>query len=391
MIPPLKTPGLSRRRLLQAGLAGGAVAWAGGAYWSGARAAERPRLAVLMMQGGLDGLSLAPPLKDARYQALRGALAVDAPLPFSADFGLHPALPELAAMAGAGQVRLAPAAASPGRSRSHFGEIEVLTSGMVRGSAADGGWLNRAVAALAPEGPVSAVSLDAVASTAVAGEALFGAWAPGAPAIGDLAQPLHTLYRDEPQLRALLSVASRTERLAAGAADGPPLPEVAVRARALGRMFRQEDGPVVGFISHGGFDTHQHQGGARGRLADRLSELDQALAALREGAGPAWARTVVVVFTEFGRTAAVNGSGGTDHGVASTALVLGGAVRSGGLIGDWPTLEPGRLYEGRDLAPTLDLYALFKGVLAEHWGLTRAQLESVFPASAARPLAGLIA
>jgi uncharacterized protein (DUF1501 family) len=130
-----------------------------------------------------------------------------------------------------------------------------------------------------------------------------------------------------------------------------------------------------------------------GALAARLASLDATLDGLRQGLGSGWSDTVVVVATEFGRTARVNGTGGTDHGTASTALVLGGAVRRGGLIGDWPTLREQALFENRDTAPTLDMRGLFKGVLADHLAIDRAQLDTVvFPDSGqVRPYQGLTA
>ena len=121
--------------------------------------------------------------------------------------------------------------------------------------------------------------------------------------------------------------------------------------------------------------------------------MDAFLDGLAGGMGPHWRDTVVVMATEFGRTAHFNGTGGTDHGTASTALLLGGALRSGGIIGDWPTLRQARLFENRDTAPTLDMRGLFKGVLRDHLGIDRAALDrTVFPDSAAAPpVEGLIA
>ena len=384
---------IARRTLLQVGVIGGQTAWAGATGWAKARGGHRPRLAVVMLNGGVDGLSLAPPLHEPRYHDLRGALAIGKPLPFSSDFGLHPALPTLAKLARAGELRLAPAVASPTRTRSHALDGESTLSGMTTGDAARGGWLNRALAAFDPKGPLPAVALDSIASTAVAGSALFGAWSPGAPAIPDgLGDALRDLYAADPQLAAMLDVTGRVTRAAAPLADGLSGPPMAVRADVLGRLFAKDDGPVVGFLSGGGFDTHQDQGADRGPLADKLRELDLSIAALREGAGEAWAQTVVVVCTEFGRTAAVNGTRGTDHGVGSAALLIGGALKRGGLIGDWPTLSEAALHEGRDLRPTLDIRGLLKGVLAEHWRLDRAVLErTVFPDSGFAPaLTGLV-
>jgi uncharacterized protein (DUF1501 family) len=152
-------------------------------------------------------------------------------------------------------------------------------------------------------------------------------------------------------------------------------------------------GPQIAAAELDGFDTHANQGAAEGQLAGRLAYLDGFIDGLHTGLGPAWSDTVVLVATEFGRTARINGTKGTDHGTASTALLLGGAIKRGGIIGDWPTLQQARLFENRDTAPTLDMRALFKGVLAEHLGVDRAALDAtVFPGSgSAAPLNGLVA
>jgi uncharacterized protein (DUF1501 family) len=153
-------------------------------------------------------------------------------------------------------------------------------------------------------------------------------------------------------------------------------------------------GPSIVALSAEGFDTHAAQGGRDGRMARALTRLDGLVAGLEEGLSPAsWGRTAVVVVTEFGRTAAVNGSGGTDHGRASAALLLGGAVKAGGLIGDWPGLAAAGLSDGRDLAPTLDMRALFKGVLRDHLSLDVRTIGTlVFPETEAlAPIDGLLA
>jgi uncharacterized protein (DUF1501 family) len=159
--------------------------------------------------------------------------------------------------------------------------------------------------------------------------------------------------------------------------------------QAAAGFIKGEAGADLVAISLDGFDTHANQAAP---LARRLAYLDALIDGLHVGLGPAWNHTVVLAVTEFGRTARVNGTAGTDHGTASTALVLGGGLKPGGLIGDWPGLQEPRLYEGRDLAPTLDLRSLFKTVLADHMGLDRRALETaVFPDSQiARPVAGLI-
>jgi uncharacterized protein (DUF1501 family) len=116
------------------------------------------------------------------------------------------------------------------------------------------------------------------------------------------------------------------------------------------------------------------------------------LSKLAAGLGPAWQHTVVLVVTEFGRTVAMNGTRGTDHGTAGMVLVLGGAVDGGRVLGDWPGLASHQLHDGRDLTPATDLRSVYKGILRDHLGLTRADLESrVFPTSRAAPaMSGLI-
>jgi uncharacterized protein (DUF1501 family) len=170
-----------------------------------------------------------------------------------------------------------------------------------------------------------------------------------------------------------------------GAAVQPARPD-SQAARQVGatvaNFMLEPNGPQIVAISIDNFDTHANQGAATGLLANRLTYLDGVLGGLASGLGEEWSNTVVVAATEFGRTARVNGTGGTDHGTASTALVLGGALKRTGIVGDWPTLQQTKLFENRDTAPTLDMRALFKGVLSEHLGVERKALDStIFPDS----------
>jgi uncharacterized protein (DUF1501 family) len=157
-------------------------------------------------------------------------------------------------------------------------------------------------------------------------------------------------------------------------------------------LMRSEGGPQVAVIEAGGWDTHANQGGAKGALAQRLAGLDQALRVLADELGPLWLQTAVLVVTEFGRTAAMNGTRGTDHGTGGCAFLAGGAVRGGRVIADWPGLARTALLDNRDLRPTLDLRSVFKGVLDEHLHVNAKTLATrIFPdSSGAPPLQGLI-
>jgi uncharacterized protein (DUF1501 family) len=223
-----------------------------------------------------------------------------------------------------------------------------------------------------------------------------GSWAPSRlpGPDDDLMDRLVTLYGGDAFLGPRLEAALNAERMAGGekGARTRPGEAFASLAEAAARMLSQPAGPRIAVIEAGGWDTHANQGLEGGALAQRLRRLDDGLGKLAAGMGSAWQHTVVLVVTEFGRTVAMNGTRGTDHGTASVALALGGAVDGGRVLGDWPGLARGRLRDGRDLAPATDLRALYKAILRDHLGVTTADLESrVFPASRATPpMDGLI-
>jgi uncharacterized protein (DUF1501 family) len=163
-------------------------------------------------------------------------------------------------------------------------------------------------------------------------------------------------------------------------------------AQIAARFLKDENGPIAAVMDVGGWDTHANQGLEQGPLARGLTSLDDGLDAFKTEMGPAWANTVVVIATEFGRTAAPNGANGTDHGTGAAAFLAGGGVQGGRVLADWPGLSRASLYEDRDLRPTIDLRAVFKGVLADHLSVSSAALErEAFPDSgAARASQGLI-
>lgn len=401
---------INRRALIAAAGFGLAVPMLGGFA-----AAGQKKLVVVICRGGMDGLSVAPPVGDADYAALRGQIALGAEaLPLDGTFALHPALASTHALAKAGQARIIPAVATPDRARSHFEAQDVLETGAAQVYGTTTGWLNRAVAALSAQGQVQALSVGPTAPLILRGPAPAGSWSPGRTLDAEARLPtlLQDLYKNDPLLGPALARGLATEVMAQAAmtglapaqgmaAAGAPTPAAQLRqgqeaARTLGKtlagFMREPGGPQIAALSLDGFDTHANQGAATGQLAVRLAYLDAVLDGLHTGLGEGWQDTTVVVATEFGRTAKVNGTGGTDHGTASTALLLGGALKPGGIVGDWPTLKAASLYENRDLAPTLDMRSVFKGLLAEHMGVDRRLLETkVFPDSAsARPVANLV-
>jgi uncharacterized protein (DUF1501 family) len=358
------------------------------------------KLVLVILRGAMDGLAAVAPLSDPRYNALRGRLALHAnqTLALSEGFALHPRLAFLKQSWDARELAILHAAATPYRERSHFDGQDVLENGGARAFAAQDGWLNRALA-LTPGARGLAIA-DTV-PLVLRGAAPASSWAPSvAPdASADTLMRLADLYTGDALLGPALAEALRTQTVVneTGAGDMAPnargrLGPAAYRAVAepAARLLSAPDGPACAVLAFDGWDTHANQGAEDGLLALRLQGLDAALRALKDGLGAHWANTMVLVATEFGRTVAVNGTGGTDHGAGGVAFALGGGVRGGRFIGDWPTLAS--LHEGRDLTPANDLRAFFAAALRDHWGLDRADLAArVFPGGAPAALASFAA
>ena len=384
-----------------------------------------PRFLTIILRGALDGLATVAPVGDPDWIALRGdnALTLDSKTPalrLDDFFALNPAMRNLHRMFQANEAIIVHACATPYRERSHFDGQDLLESGLPKPALSDSGWLNRALSGLAPGGRVDpkggkVFAVGPVTPLVVRGPAPVLSWSPQRvmPASADTVQRLLDLYRHSDMK--LASVLEDGAKLTAMERSGDmvqkdvaqkdmpqkpggpgPAQVRAYFAEAAGtaaKFLAQPDGPRVGALALDGWDTHSNEGIAQGRLSQLLGALDDALAAVQTNMGSAWRDTVVVLATEFGRTARINGTEGTDHGTATVALLVGGALKGGRVIADWPGLKSADLYENRDLKPTTDLRAVLKGLLKDHLRADdRALAENVFPGSAAiKPMAGLVA
>lgn len=401
------------------------------------------RFVFIILRGALDGLTAVPPIGDSAYAALREEIAV--PLPGQADgalrldgtFGLHPSLSFMNECWQAKQLAVCHAVATPYRERSHFDGQDVLESGYTRPHAAQSGWLNRALAGLpAAKGRAGAdgakrrsevgVALGPNIPLVMRGPAEVASWSPSRLRVldDDTLQRIGDLYQDDPLLARRLAdalasdaiaqeaqrsggaaadmaqpaaaTADMTQANAAGTETGETLTQRTARAqrqggaqysevvKAAAGFISRPDGPRVAVFDTTGWDTHASEGGSKGQLAYRLGALDAGLRTLRESLGSTWSDTAVLIATEFGRTAAVNGTRGTDHGTGSAAFLLGGAIRGGRMLGDWPGLAANALYQGRDLRATTDMRSLMKSLLRDHLGVPQRHIErEVFPDSSA--------
>lgn len=347
------------------------------------------RFVFVIQRGAADGLGILPPIGDPAFRTLRGALAEQPAIALDGTFGLHPALAKTGTLFREGQALFAHAIASPYRDRSHFDGQNVLETGGADAYQLRDGWLNRMLG-IVPAVDRSAIAVAATVPVALRGANEVSSYAPSElpDASDDLLQRVSMLYQDDRQLHALWDEAMQTRNLTQGIGDANARQGAATGTLAAS-LLKPAKGARIATIETGGWDTHY---GQAKRLSASLAELDAMVDALRIGLGPVWNQTVVLVATEFGRTAAVNGSGGTDHGTGAAAMLLGGAVKGGRVLADWPGLAPAQLHEGRDLRPTMRLDAFVAGAAAQHYGLDPAlALRTLFPrAGSIRPVEGLV-
>ncbi|WP_457150594.1 DUF1501 domain-containing protein [Mesorhizobium sp. P5_C1] len=406
-----ETPDPSRRAILMTG--GALFAWAYMPRFARAADNRDPRLIVIVLRGALDGLSAVGPVGDPDYAGLHGDIALSlagphAALPLDGFFALNPAMPVFARLYGNNQAAVVHAAATGYRERSHFDGQDVLESGFAGPGHVTTGWLNRALENL-PEGDrvatLGGLAVGPSTPLVIRGAAPVLGWAPlslPTPADGLASRVLDLYQHRDPVLAVALQKGLDADRMAVDDKMGKTMKPkggldsaAGMRQAAQGaaRLIAADDGPRVAALAFDGWDTHVNEGGATGRLATLLGGLDGVFEEFEKGLGERWKDTAIVTITEFGRTAHVNGTVGTDHGTGTVVLLAGGAIKGGRVIADWPGLKPAQLYEQRDLAPTSDVRAVLKGLLADQFGLSAAVLgDKVFPDSAAvKPMRGLVA
>ncbi len=373
-----------------------------------------PRLLTVVLRGGLDGLSVVAPVGDPDYETIREGLAFgdeNAGIRLDGFYALNGNMPSLAGLYKKREALIVHATATPYRERSHFDGQDVLESGLATSTKGESGWMNRALGAMERRGRVNAsgFAVGAQVPLIMRGPAPVLSWMPPGfeQASADTRRRLLNIYRhaDPTLARAVESgmeldemiggedeirTVMRTSREMGGRGN---VRQYRMFGSVAGKVMADPDGPRLGSFDLGGWDTHANARPFKGNLGKRLRALDATIEGLNMQLAEVWKDTVIVLVTEFGRTVRMNGTGGTDHGTATIALLIGGAVRGGRVIADWPGLSERVQYQKRDLMPTVDLRSVFKGVLGDHLDVPKRRLaDTVFPDSqSVKPLNGLIA
>jgi uncharacterized protein (DUF1501 family) len=385
---------LSRRDML-AGL--GALAFSPGLARNAGASVDTPTLIVILLRGGMDGLSALVPVGEADFFRYRPDVVSETSRPLlDGLFSLHPNLAGLQTLYDSGQLAIFPSVATSYRGRSHRDAIRILDGSAGEVSINLSGWIGRAAAILPGEKRPSLIATGSRLPLC-----LLGSCSPvqaGPEELSDLEERAHFLAGAQPYAafmgEELCAFADRSgldvrhDETLAEAANRHFVATFEKAVASLGRELETVSGSRIGVIEFAGWDTHHDQGAMAGRVAMLLAALDRGITHLRERCEANWQRTAIVVLSEFGRTVAMNSTGGTDHGTGTVAFLAGGSVRGGRLVGDWPGLALQQLQDGHGLRPTLDVRSVLKGVLTTQFGLSRRELDTLvfFESSAAAPL-----
>ena len=376
-----------------------------------ANAPTQKRLIVMVLRGAMDGLHALVPYGDKNYAKIRPNLAMSAPggdkpvIDLNGSFGLHPALRPLKSLYDEGEISFIPAAATRYRARSHFEAQNMLETLGSAPYALKTGWLNRALMSLNYGDARMGLALGPSVPLILFGKAGVRTYSESRlPEVTeDFMSRIGTMYDSDPAFHRAISQAMEDMNPPAGSmtdSDGSMMSDMdEMRLRpnklsdttfAAATLLKAEDGPRIAVIEAGGWDTHFAQ---ERRLNAQFEDLSAGIMTLKTELGDVWSKTAIVVVSEFGRTARENGSAGTDHGTGGLAMVAGGAVKGGQILGSWPGLSSSALFEDRDLMPTTDVESVFKSVLRDHMGISERALDtSVFPdLRAIKPMPGLIA
>jgi uncharacterized protein (DUF1501 family) len=374
-----------------------------------AAASRRKLLVTIFQRGAVDGLNMVVPYGEQPYYRLRPSIAIGRPgqvsgaLDLDGFFGLHPSAALLKRFWDDRSLAVVHACGSPAATRSHFDAQDYMETATPGVKSTRDGWLNRYLQAGADRNPLRGVALTRNMPRTLQGRA-------PSLAVGSVDQfrvrgamdggsAVESMYATDRLLGTAAADAFAAMRTLRGATSGRYTPARGAEyprsafgqaLQEIARIAKADVGLEVAFAESGNWDHHVNEGGATGQLGTRLADLTQGIAALVTDLGDRMADTVVMTMSEFGRAAAENGNGGTDHGHGNALFVIGGPVKGGRIYGTWPGLDAQDLFEGRDLAVTTDFRDVFSDVVAGHLGASRDALARVFPGYAPSGRLGIV-
>lgn len=340
-----------------------------------AQSRDLGKVCVVILEGGMDGLSAVPPLGDKSLMKQRKSLITSDPLKLNPFFGLHPHLVNFGQMLNNGEAAIVHATSIPYTARSHFEGQNLMQSGGHTPFASDTGWLGRAMEVAGIPGKALALDMPLLIRGGEDLDNLYPVELPGVKSpsldVVDVLAASYTGGLSEAFTKEHVKVVNEKLRVA-----GRSPSQLAMVA---GQEMAKPDGPNVSVIRIPEFDTHALQGVDDGALPRLLTTVDEVFRAYKVGLGSAWSQSIVLTLTEFGRTVKGNGSQGTDHGYGTAALMAGGLLKRSSVLADWPGLSDKELFEGRDLMATLDYRSICAAALEAAFGIPHDQItEQIF-------------
>lgn len=333
------------------------------------------KLIFITLRGGMDGLHALPPRPFDIVSNYRPSTKREDFVPLNSKFFIHSKLDFVRELFKSRQLSILPACGMPNNKRSHFRAQDYLESGH-KGTSNLSGWMARCMSFFDPE--IEAVAFDTILPLLLSGHEKSFNWT-GQPVGRSVESYLSNLdsdfYAGYPELVDALRKLSKL-------AKGPETNASNLSSRlrpflGLANMMKRKDAPQVGFYPSGNWDMHDR---LNRRANAAFTELNAGLRILVEGLGAEFKNTIILVFSEFGRTVRENGTGGTDHGTGGTALIMGGNYKGGKILGDWPGLEEHQLFEGRDVMPVNDIRELFIDAINIQFGWNKCEAWNIaFP------------
>lgn len=337
-----------------------------------AAAPTQTRLLVILLRGGMDGLFAMPPVGDKSLSGLRRNINPDDLQKLDGFFALHPALANVGKLYGSGQALLVHGISNPYVGRSHFEGQDIMESGVATPYASSSGWLGRTLDIIGNPSITMSLPVPLILRGKDRPDTDYPSWIKSLPAT--MYESLLPLWMADPdlapfgqQLEAQKAQLSMAPRIYVG--DANSLQDLAGQAA---KRLTDPAGPRIAVLDHVGFDSHSNEPSFQ---SERLREVDDAIGAFQNGMGKLWKDTLVVTVTEFGRTAAENGSHGTDHGWGTAVFVVGGKLKKSGIVADWPGLKKKSLFEGRDLMATLDSRALYGAIISKAFEIDSSRVQ----------------
>ena len=341
-----------------------------------ASTSKKKNLIVIMLRGGMDGLCAVPVIGDKNFEKIRKGILIENPMRLDSDFALHPKLKGFSECWHDNTGAIVHATSIPYTARSHFEGQNLMESGGRVPYQEKTGWLGRGMklANLKAEGLALSLPMPLLLRGVPKNDNYF-------PADGRLPREetldlLKSVYADssEEELLDMMNFIKKRKNEQMGVGSSYDKRNNKNLAMKAGQLLSNPNGPRVAVFEVNGFDTHAAQGGINGTHTRCLVEMDTIIQNLKISR-TAYANSIILTVTEFGRTIKKNGGNGTEHGYGTAVFLAGGLVKKSQVHTDWPGLKRKELFDGRDLNATIDARSVYASAMSTVFDLDFKRIE----------------